>query len=401
MKRKLLLLLTLCLLMPAGALAKDNAPVYTLPIKGVTVLQNEAARAPGAAADAAARAALPGESPITGLPWQGDYRPMLVHINHSEGTEKVGKTTVKAFGIGKATPWGLQYADILYEELLFVGGYTRITALFSDCFAQGQPVGGVGPVRSCRIGPLLLRSEWQAGVVYAGGEGSFWLRDGIAVPTPEEDATVAQGAFMNLFSRKYEALRSRVQGVKAPANLNIDLPGLRATLDPAFASTPHPFLFADQAERGDAHAPARTVHLDWGRDESVTHFVYDAASGGYLRYCGPGLNAAKWAKYAPYAGAEARDEADRVQSAYANLIVQRVDYTLENNSKQRPIVQSVGSGNADLFIGGRYIPGTWTRPSLDAPTVFYDDQGNELRLNRGKTYIAHFPTDALCAYAAD
>ena len=129
MKRILLLLLTLCLLLPAGALAKEHAPVYTLPTKGVTVLQSETVRTPGSAADAATRTALPGESPITGLPWQGDYLPMLVHINHSEGTEKVGKTTVKAFGIGKATPWGIQYADILYEELLFAGGYTRITAL--------------------------------------------------------------------------------------------------------------------------------------------------------------------------------------------------------------------------------------------------------------------------------
>ena len=55
-------------------------------------------------------------------------------------------------------------------------------------------------------------------------------------------------------------------------------------------------------------------------------------------------------------------------------------------------------GIADIFIGGRYIPGYWVRESIDSPTVFLDDQGNEIQLTRGKTFIAHFPPEALLAY---
>lgn len=40
-----------------------------------------------------------------------------------------------------------------------------------------------------------------------------------------------------------------------------------------------------------------------------------------------------------------------------------------------PVMQSVGKGNADIFIGGRYIPGYWVRESIESPTVFLDDQG--------------------------
>ena len=73
-------------------------------------------------------------------------------------------------------------------------------------------------------------------------------------------------------------------------------------------------------------------------------------------------------------------------------------YEYTNNSKIMPVMQSVGKGNADIFIGGRYIPGYWVRESIDGPTVFYDDQGKELQFTRGKTYIANMPPEALCTF---
>ena len=54
--------------------------------------------------------------------------------------------------------------------------------------------------------------------------------------------------------------------------------------------------------------------------------------------------------------------------------------------------------DADIFIGGRYIPGYWVRESTTSPTVFFDDQGNEIQLTRGKTFIGHFPPESLLTY---
>ena len=64
-------------------------------------------------------------------------------------------------------------------------------------------------------------------------------------------------------------------------------------------------------------------------------------------------------------------------------------------------MQSVGKGNADIFIGGRYIPGYWVRESTDSPTVFLDDQGNEIVLTRGKTFIANLPPTARLVYTTE
>ena len=40
-----------------------------------------------------------------------------------------------------------------------------------------------------------------------------------------------------------------------------------------------------------------------------------------------------------------------------------------------------------LHQGGRYIPGYWVRTGYDDRTIFFDSEGNEIRLQRGKTWI--------------
>ena len=100
-----------------------------------------------------------------------------------------------------------------------------------------------------------------------------------------------------------------------------------------------------------------------------------------------------------FAEAEDRSEENQEQMSFSNVIIQRVGYEYTNNSKIMPVMQSVGKGNADIFIGGRYIPGYWVRESIESPTIFLDDKGNEIQLTPGKTFIAHFPPESLLTYS--
>jgi hypothetical protein len=70
---------------------------------------------------------------------------------------------------------------------------------------------------------------------------------------------------------------------------------------------------------------------------------------------------------------------------YANVIVQRVQFSYSNGYIQ--LNNLTGTGAADIFTGGSYIPGGWYRDSLDSRTVYVDDKGLELHLQRGKTFI--------------
>ena len=78
------------------------------------------------------------------------------------------------------------------------------------------------------------------------------------------------------------------------------------------------------------------------------------------------------------------------------MIIQRVGYEYTNNSKIMPVMQSVGKGNADIFIGGRYIPGYWVRESIESPTVFLDDKGNENPAHPRQDLYRSFPRRRAC-----
>ena len=79
--KKLFSILIICALLAgnAGAMAVSKTK-YTLPVKGAAVLQNVPDRNITPGTQPIRHALIPGESPTTGLPWEGDYLPMLVQI---------------------------------------------------------------------------------------------------------------------------------------------------------------------------------------------------------------------------------------------------------------------------------------------------------------------------------
>ncbi|NLD20858.1 MAG: DUF3048 domain-containing protein, partial [Clostridiales bacterium] len=62
------------------------------------------------------------ESPTTGLPTENsEYLPILVQIDNN---------------LGALPQWGIADADIMYEAPIQGGGWTRMTALFSDVYPE-------------------------------------------------------------------------------------------------------------------------------------------------------------------------------------------------------------------------------------------------------------------------
>jgi len=414
-KKFLCLLLTAVLLMTSvSAMAAKKENNYTMETKGYVVLQNVEDRkiAPNAG-EMDINPLIEGESPTTGMPYDTSarYMPMLVQISNSEATETFdGALTfsaaeklarglelakndskskkVASAGIGARAPWGGQYADIVYEGILYRDGATRITFLFSDALADGHEI-TAGPVRSARIGHVLLREEWQGGIAYCGGPKAE--ENNIAAMFEELGASDKRVAFNIETNVKRGNFNERVQGVKAPDNLSVDVYGLQTLIPETTVANPHPFLFTDVSPYTDGYDMAYSVNLDWGHKKWISHFVYDEANNLYLRYSGE-------APYMSFAAANDREEDNMEQLSFSNVIIQRVEYEYVNNNRIMPSMQSVGKGNADIFIGGRYIPGYWVRESIETPTVFFDDQGNEIQLTRGKTFIGHFPPESLLTY---
>ena len=417
MKKILCFVLTMVVLMTsvsALAAAKKTANNYTMKTEGYVVLQNSPDRkiTPNAG-EIDVNPVIEGESPVTGMPYDTSvrYMPMIVQISNSEASEtydgaltfsaaekltrgeELNKNDTKSVkissaGIGARAPWGGQYADIVYEGILYRDGATRISFLYNDILADEIEV-TAGPVRSARIGHVLLREEWGGGIAYCGGPRAE--ENNIAQMFAELGTSKLGVAFNIETNVRPGEFNERVQGVRAPDNLSVDAYGLQTLIPETTIATPHPFLFCDVSPYTDAYDMAYTINMDWGHKKWISHFVYDEAENLYLRYSGE-------APYMTFAAANDREEDNMEQMSFSNVIIQRVEYKYTNNNRIMPVMESVGKGNADIFIGGRYIPGYWVRESIESPTVFFDDQGNEIQLTRGKTFIGHFPPESLLTY---
>lgn len=141
------------------------------------------------------------------------------------------------------------------------------------------------------------------------------------------------------------------------------------------------YAFSETGDTGSTQAHKITIVNRAAHDglfSYVTSFDYDAPSGLYT-----------------YGREDVESVAGGEAMTYANVIVLRTDITW--NSNAGAVIPLVGQGACDIFIGGTHQRGTWVRAneveateanSLDAPLVFFGENGEELTLRRGKTFVA-------------
>lgn len=296
-----------------------------------------------------------GESPTTGLPTQNtSYVPILVQIDNN---------------LAAIPQWGISRADIIYEMILTGQGDTRLTALFSDQYPSE-----VGPVRSGRVMHADLREGWDALIVFFGAQedpGSN-LREALSQYGVNSKGLAADG-HANKFNQPGDEYFLRVKYHKAPHNVTAYIQKFRdLMLSSGYQFVPHPFLFTDDIQYNGVQANELTV-VHRGNKDTSSSFVYDPEYNGYQRYTQSGAY---------------MDYLNPVENIYfSNVIIQRSKLSW-NNSSNAPLFQEiVGSGAADIFLGGQYIAGAWSRSSIKDRTIFYDQNGNEIQLQRGKSWI--------------
>ncbi len=337
MKRFIIVLLSIAFLLPVTGLAQVVDPAVNRGIRPVRGLANNPV--------------IEGENQLTGLPADAPYIPVLVNIDNVQG----------------AWPqWGIADADIIYELPIHGLGLTRLMALFAY-----QHPKAVGPVRSGRVLHAEIREEWDAAWVYFGVQ----TRTGSNVNDYLRKHGVRNKPVNLLFDgtgNRYDQFFSSMKGYVNPHNHSIDLTKVVQEVS-AYSFPQRPFLFTDELPA--AGVDARRIDLKHGADMgsySNAYFIYDEQTNQYTRYRNNKL----------YVDGNQPDAG----LTFANLIVQWTELKF-NGKASAPLLKEVGEGNADIFTGGRYIAGYWVRESVSSRTIFYDDKGEEIRLQRGKTFI--------------
>ncbi|MDD2647293.1 MAG: DUF3048 domain-containing protein [Eubacteriales bacterium] len=318
---------------------------------------------------------IPGQSDITGLPESEDkvYSPLMVNIDNFGGA-------LPQLGVGTA--------DILYDMPLARGGYTRTVALFNTAYPAMA-----GPIRSARVMHAELREEWDAAWVYFGkqtAEGSsvtaYLSKNGTNKKKLTFDGNTGASKYYFYAFARYSDPLDAGEKYESPHNAfaSIALTGtedgkknttIQYSLPKDYQYPRRPFLFRDEPPTDGADATYVTI--DTGHTGYSTSYTYDVDTQAYVKY----MNGK------PYVDAYAPE----VPLVFNNVIVQRITLTYNKGVAANPLVTEIGEGNADIFMGGKYIAGYWVRKSRDSRTIFFDAEGNELRLMRGTTAIIMRP----------
>ncbi|PKM83073.1 MAG: DUF3048 domain-containing protein [Firmicutes bacterium HGW-Firmicutes-14] len=262
---------------------------------------------------------------------------------------------------------GLDKADVVYE-ILAEGAITRFLAIFLHGDTEEA-----GPVRSARPYYIERMFEYNAMYAYCGGSEAaknMVRREGVA---SLDEFGVGRQAYW------------RIKGRKAPHNLYADTRKLRDVgAKRGYEKTVElpEFQFLAEGKENKEGITSGEVTVHYPRSFSTVRWEYDDKQKLYLRHQG---------------GSEHRDAVTDKQLTGSNIIVQYTNTKVIDNEGRREI-DMVGRGRAVLFTGGKAYTGTWAKKSMRAQTYFYGENGEELKLNPGQTWIEVVPARTTVDY---
>lgn len=272
--------------------------------------------------------------------------------------------------------YGISSADVLYE-IMEEGNISRQMAIISNW--QGLPQ--IGNLRSCRLYYIPAAKEWDPILVHFGGV--FYMQGTIDAPD------------MNNLSGTYEygvggatpgsGYFYRTQNRKAPHNAYISADGIQKacaqlgyqlTIREGYYNSKH-FTFAEGVNTLDQYggqaATANVIDLSNVFSYTKSSLRYDPVSGLYLK---------------SLHGKPQTDGLTGQQIAFANVIVQNTTWAPLDAKGYLNFQMIDNLQDGYYFTKGKAIHIRWAKTSDYTPTKYYDDNGNEIQLNTGKTYIA-------------
>lgn len=286
-------------------------------------------------------------SPLTGQPVADpdllDRRAVIVKIdNHPDARPQTG----------------LPEADMILE--LPVEGITRLVGVF-----HSQPAPVVGPVRSIRPTDWQVAALFGAPIVTSGGQK--WV-----IANNRE-----HGAFIIGEVGSPQTFRSSSRS--APHNLYADIEEIRSLADRREVSDEPPTPIWEFGDLPPGAEGAETIRLKFS-GSLVAGWKWDGEQ--YLRTTNGAVH--EWI--------DANDE--RSQIAVDTLVVLSMNTYLAEPPPGGGVaraVESIGSGDAWIFAGGRVVEGRWARKTADDGFTLTDADGAPLAVPPGLAWVSFFP----------
>ncbi len=271
-----------------------------------------------------------------------------------------------------ASHYGLSNVSVLYECNV-EGSMTRLMAVFDDW----SNVEKLGNVRSSRDYYIYWAFEWDAIYIHYGGP--FYIDDLI-------NRTDTQN--INCIEYSNASFRDTAKNSTDNAFLSTDRIknaashyGYPLEYRDGYADERH-YLFTPESSPNtlEQYSDAITAgKVDMSPAYPVTncYFQYNEETGLYDRYQhlsgdseGPHI-----------------DLANNQQLAFKNLLVQNTYFEVRDQKGYLSFQCHDDTRDGWFFTNGRGIHVTWEKTSDYGATRYYDDDGNEIKLNTGKTMV--------------
>lgn len=277
----------------------------------------------------------------------------------------------------KAQPsYGIGSADVLYE-IMEEGNISRQMAIIPGWQSLPQ----IGNLRSCRLYYIPVAKEWDPILVHFGGV--FYMQGTIDAPDMNNLSGTSEYGVGG--DRPGSGYFFRTTNLKAPHNAYITAEGIQkacaelgyqTTIREQYYNNKH-FTFAEGVntleQYGGQAATANVIDLAEVFSYTKSSLQYDPNSGLYLK---------------SLHGKPQTDALTGAQLAFANVIVQNTNWAYVDEKGYLAFQMIDNTHDGYYFTKGKAIHIRWEKTSDYEPTRYYDDNGNEIQLNTGKTYIA-------------
>lgn len=305
-------------------------------------------------------------------PQEGMVRSRITNEWVSEEVNNTRPITVMIPNTKTAAQYGLSNADVLYECNV-EGSITRLMALFQDWSDYDR----IGNVRSCRDYYVYWSFEWDAFYIHFGGP--FYIDEVIN----RSDTDDIDGLSSSNFWRADDAKN-------ATDNAYVDTKGILADIDKLgydlnyrsnYADENH-YVFApfDEPNTLDQYNDAITANkVDMSPTYPVTncYFIYNEETGMYDRF-----QHLSGASDGPHI-----DQANGKQLSFKNILIQNTYYEVRDQKGYLAFQCIDNTRDGWFFTNGKGIHVNWVKNSDYGATRYYDDAGNEIQLNTGKTMV--------------
>ena len=282
-------------------------------------------------------------------------RPYAIMINNVEGARKLQS--------------GLQDAYMVYE-LMVEGGITRYLALFLD-----QTTERIGSIRSARHYYLDSALENDAISVHHGYSPQAredWSKLGVdrievnESTTGWRDKSASKTYEFTLFTN-IEKLGKGIQSKRTERNKDLLLNYSVDNID---------------ISQMEGAIPANKVDIKYSSN-TTTNYEYDTDNNIYLR----SVN-----------NKSQNDYVTGKQLTVKNIIVYKVKYSnIQGDNKGRQTIDNVGNGTGYYISNGYAVPITWKKDSRSSATIYKYNNGKEIQVNDGNTFIQIMPDNQTLA----